>query len=217
MKMKRKYIIRRRVALAAAVLAVGAVGIVIAKAATPEKEVYVQIPQTVNEEMKEEMKEETEPMEVVKVAAVAEPTPEEPMFNVPLDEEVQRHIIKLCEEHEIPSAVVIAMIERESRFTADVIGDNGNSFGLMQIQPRWHSGRMERLGVTDLLDPKQNVTVGIDLLAELLEKDKGLAWSLMAYNMGSGKANQFYNEGKVSEYAACVLAAAEEFEEGRWM
>lgn len=205
--MKRKYIIRRRVALAMAVMTVGVVGMTIANAA-PEEIEYVQL--------ESNWTEQAEPIETAAIS-IAEPTPEEPLYDVPLDEEVQNHIIRLCEQYEIPAAVVIAMIERESYFTADAIGDNGNSIGLMQIQPRWHSGRMEKLGVTDLLDPIQNVTVGIDLLEELLEKEKGLAWALMAYNMGSGKANEFYSEGKVSEYATAVLAAAEEYEEGRWM
>lgn len=199
MKMKRKYIIRRRVALAAAVLAVGAVGVVIANAATPLDDHYEQIALSLNEP--------TAPVVV---------ETEEPLYDVPLDEEVQLHIMKLCEEHEIPSAVVIAMIERESRFTADVVGDNGNSYGLMQIQPRWHSDRMERLGVTNLLDPIQNVTVGIDLLGELLEQDKGLSWALTAYNAGTKRANELRSEGKGSVYSSCVMAIAEEIEEGRW-
>lgn len=158
------------------------------------------------------------PVQVVEAAPVVVASvpeePEEPLYDVPLDEEVQRHIIQLCEENDIPPAVVIAMAHRESRFTADAIGDNGNALGLLQIWPKWHSDRMERLGVTDLLDPVQNVTVAVDLLAELLEQDKGLAWALMAYNAGPSRANELYEEGMVSEYAESVLAAAEKFEEG---
>ena len=50
------------------------------------------------------------------------------------------------------------------------MGDVHESFGLMQIQPKWHEDRMRRLGVTDLLDPEQNVRVGADLLSEHLSK-----------------------------------------------
>lgn len=203
----KKYIILRRVALMAAILTVGAVSV--AMAAAPEEEPeYIQIECS--------WAEEAEPVEAAPVIQIAEPTQEEPLYNVPLDEEVQRHIIRLCEQNGIPPVVLIAMAYQESRFTPDAVGDNGNALGLLQIWPKWHGERMERLGVTDLLDPCQNVTVAVDLLAELLEQDKGLAWALMAYNMGASKANEFYSEGKVSEYAACVLSAAEEFEEGRW-
>lgn len=210
MRKSKKYIIRRRCALLAAVLAVGTVGAAVATAATPEEPEeaeYIQIDWN--------YKAQAVRVEDSPVVFVAEPEQEEPLFDVPLDEDVQRHIMRKCEESGIPAAVIIAMIERESCFTADAVGDNGNAFGLLQIWTKWHSDRMERLGVTDLLDPVQNVTVAVDLLSELLEQEKGLAWALMAYNMGASKADEFYNAGKVSDYASSVIAAAESFEEGR--
>lgn len=190
-------------------LAVLAITVVATASKEPEEE-YIQLEPPV--QVVEETVVEVAP---VVVASVPE-EPEEPLYDVPLDEEVQRHIIRLCDESGIPPAVIIAMAHRESRFTPDIIGDNGNAYGLLQIWPKWHGDRMERLGVTDLLDPCQNVTVAVDLLAELLEQDKGLAWALMAYNAGPSRANELYSEGKVSEYAASVLASAETFEEGRW-
>lgn len=111
-------------------------------------------------------------------------------FDVPLSEDLQDHIFRECEKYNVDPAIVVAMIERESTFRESVVGDNGNSFGLMQIQPRWHKARMERLGCHNLLDPYQNVTVGVDLLAELINMGRGLDWALMAYNGGPGYANK---------------------------
>ena len=131
---------------------------------------------------------------------------EEPVlvYDVPLDMELQLHIIQTCEEYHIDPAIVMAMIWKESRFNADSVGDGGNSFGLMQIQPRWHSGRMERLGCTDLLDPYQNVVVGIDYLAESIERyDGDVAKALVAYNQGS-----YYET--ITDYALDVLDMAAE-------
>ena len=71
----------------------------------------------------------------------------------------------------------------------------------MQIQPRWHEERMERLGVTDLSDPYSNFRVGCDFLAELLSKYT-LEEALTAYN--SGKAGK-------SEYATSVMEYMEEY------
>ena len=106
-------------------------------------------------------------------------------YDVPLDYELQDFITQICEEHHIDPAVVIAMIKRESGFQADAIGDGGNSLGLMQIQPYWHKARMDRLGCTDLLDPYQNVTVGVDLLAYLIDSYGGdVGKALTAYNQG---------------------------------
>lgn len=131
-------------------------------------------------------------------------------FDVPLSEELQLHIFAECEKHNIAPAIVIAMIERESSYRADALGDNGNSYGLMQIQPRWNQERMNRLGCTDLLDPFQNVTVGIDLLAELIDENAELYWVLMAYNGGMDYADARMESGNISNYAKWVAARASE-------
>ena len=145
-------------------------------------------------------------VEAVKAAApeiVPEPAPLTYWGEIPLDAEVQHHLVAMCRERGIDPAIIFAQIWRESNFRAHVIGDRGNSFGLMQIQPRWHSARMDKLGVTDLLDPVQNVTVGIDYLDELIDRyDGDVAKALTAYNRGH------YN-GTVTQYALDVLAEAE--------
>ena len=133
-------------------------------------------------------------------------------FDVPLDHKLQDYIFELCEEKCIDPAIIIAMIDKESKFDIDIIGDKGKSYGLMQIQPRWHKERMEELGVTDLLDPYQNVTVGIDILAELLESGESLEWALMAYNGGHSYANRLESEGRLSTYASTVIENASELE-----
>lgn len=135
-------------------------------------------------------------------------------YPVPLDTELQLFIVRLCEDHHIDPAIIFAMIDRESDFAADAIGDNGKSFGLMQIQKRFHLDRMEDLGCTDLLDPYQNVTVGIDYLEECLDKGKGIEWALMAYNGGASYANSMTKKGIVSDYASEVLTNSKNLKEG---
>lgn len=135
-------------------------------------------------------------------------------FDVPLDEGLQDHIFKLCEEHELDPAMIIAIIKRESDYKASTIGDNGDSLGLMQVQPKWHYERMERLGCLDLLDPYQNVTVGIDILVELFNKGKSVEWVLMAYNGGPSYANRKTEAGEISKYASAVLTMTESLERG---
>ena len=128
---------------------------------------------------------------------------EEPRYNVNLPIEVQDCIVAECEKHGINPDIVIAQIKKESNFNPNAIGDGGNSFGLMQIQPRWHSKRMERLGCTDLLDPIQNVKVGIDYLAEKYREYGDIALALTAYNAGSVRNG-------VSGYAVAVLESVGE-------
>jgi hypothetical protein len=85
-------------------------------------------------------KEEEPSIEPLEVEEVTEPQAEEVKFyNVPLSEELQLHIFEECEKHNIAPAIIIAMIEQESDFDASTIGDNGKSFGLMQIQKKWHN------------------------------------------------------------------------------
>lgn len=137
-------------------------------------------------------------------------------FDVPLSEDLQDYIFGQCESVGIEPEIIIAMIEKESTYEADVIGDNGRAFGLMQIHPRWHSWRMEELGCTDLLDPFDNVTVGIDILAELIEigaaEGKSIEWALMAYNGGEDYADSLISEGQISEYASDVMNIADGLE-----
>ena len=125
-------------------------------------------------------------------------------FDVPLSYDLQKHIFTVCESRGVDPAMVIAIIQKESRYDASAIGDNGNSLGLMQIQPRWHQARMNKLGCADLLDPYQNVTVGIDILAELQSMSESLDWILMSYNGGYAHANNHISNGTISDYASTV-------------
>ena len=138
---------------------------------------------------------------------IEEPVEEVPAvsyFIVPMEESLQDHVFDVCGRYGIDPVLVMAIIQKESRFNIGAMGDNGNSYGLMQIQPRWHSARMERLGCTDLLDPYQNVTVGIDILAELFGRGGSLEWVLMSYNGGYVHADNHIANGTISDYAATV-------------
>ena len=151
---------------------------------------------------------------VLPIRMSCEPT--EIVYPVPLTAEIQHCIKALCEEAGIDPTVIIAMAEVESNYDSEALGDGGNSFGLMQIQPRWHSERMTALGVTDLLDPKQNVKVGIDILAELLAKYNGnVEMALVAYNAGpTGAYRHWFSRGVyASEYSRKVLEISAKLKE----
>lgn len=161
--------------------------------------------------------ETTEETAVSTVEEAVETTPEPETtatvalyYDVPLDADLQEHIFTLCELYDIDPAVVISVIARESSFRPKAMGDGGESYGLMQIKKKWHIARMEKLGVTDLLDPYQNVAVGIDLLAELLRYGDSLEWALMCYNGGYSYADKRMASGKISDYAKCVISMSQE-------
>lgn len=162
----------------------------------------------------EEIPSVQEPSEEPESTEITElPIEEVKYFDVPLPHDLQDFIFAECEKHNIAPAIIIAMIERESSFRAHVVGDGGESFGLMQIKEKYQKERMKRLGCTDLLNPFENVKVGIDIVAELKDKNSDLYWVLMAYNGGQSYANKRIKSGKISNYALKVVERAEELTE----
>lgn len=116
----------------------------------------------------------------------------------PVIAQVYTYIV--CQEYGVDYEMVFALIERESRCRWDAEGDSGSSIGMMQISEKWHSVRMERLGCSDLLNPFQNILVGVDFLHELQErlKDSGSRMEdvLAAYNCGmAGAKKHLWDKG----------------------
>jgi hypothetical protein len=146
----------------------------------------------------------TEPTEI-ETTVTEPPVTEEAitLYNVPLDAELQLHIIETAESYGIDPAIVLAMAFRESNYNPSAMGDNGNSYGLLQVQLRFHKERMQRLGCTDLLDPYQNVTVAVDFLASQIQRYGSLDKALVSYNRG-------HYAGTITNYAIEVLEKAEE-------
>ena len=148
-----------------------------------------------------------EPAEVVET--VAEYQEPRPLYDVPLSAEVQRYIFNVADYYGLEPSLILAIIEKESGYNEAAIGDGGESYGLMQVQGRVWSVRMDELGVTDLLNPYENIAIGVDILAAHLEQGLGVEWALMAYNGGVSYANKMTAEGKVSKYAQSVLEIKE--------
>lgn len=126
-------------------------------------------------------------------------------------EVMQKYTYIICNQSGVDYAVVLALIEAESGYKWDAEGEKADT-GYMQIVQKWHEDRMERLNAGDLCNPFQNVRVGVDYLAELLEKYGGsYEKALTAYQYGARGADElFFSEGReCSQYAKGVLAAAD--------
>lgn len=137
-------------------------------------------------------------------------------YEVPIDIDLLDHIQGLCVDYEIPVELALAVIETESSYQTDAVSPVG-AVGMMQVIPEYHEDRMNRLNCTDLFDPYQNVTVGMDFLSELIEKyDGNLHKTLTAYNYGQKGANdKFFGQGTYqSEYSLKVLETTEKIKEG---
>lgn len=153
-----------------------------------------------------------EPSELEEPAALEEP--KRTYYDVPLTKDLQDIIIDVSEKRDVDPALVLAVIEKESGYNPDASGDNGKSQGLMQIWRSAHEKRMKKLGVANLYDPRDNVLVGIDILAEKLEKYEDAEKALIAYNAGdAGAKKHYFSKGIYSNsYSRAVLKIAKEIQ-----
>lgn len=90
--------------------------------------------------------------------------------------------------------IVKAIIKEELGGNPSAIGDNGESIGLMQIQPRWHKAKMEELGIVSLFDPQENVILGCAILSDLYEMYGNYEDALSVYNSGTTEDGKAYAE-----------------------
>lgn len=111
-----------------------------------------------------------------------------------LPDDIQIYTHEICGRYDLPTEIVFAMMQHESRFNSEAIGDDGQSFGYMQVMEKWHKDRMERLGVTYLKNPEENILVAVDYLSELYQKYGDMTSALMAYNCGPTTAQKLWGK-----------------------
>ena len=151
---------------------------------------------------------ETEPVQEITIEQEVVPV----RIDCPLDDEIQQMIADRCDELDLDFPFVMAVMFKESSFRSDVISSDGGDHGLMQINKVNHKWLSEELGVTDFLNPEQNVRAGTYILKRLFDKYEDPAKVLMCYNMGESNAKKLWNKGVyTSKYAEAILAKADEY------
>lgn len=126
-------------------------------------------------------------------------------LDVAMDEEQQEFLFYLCTGYNLDFTLVMALIEHESCYRADIISDT-NDYGLMQINTINHEWLTETIGVTDYLDPYQNMRAGCFILRKLFEKYQDTDMVLMAYNMGETGASRLWKKSVFStDYTESIL------------
>jgi Transglycosylase SLT domain len=103
--------------------------------------------------------------------------------------------------------LVNSVIHAESGFKSNAISPKG-ARGLMQLMP----GTATQLGVTNALDPQDNVTGGSRYLRELLERyNFDLVKALAAYNAGPGRVEQYQGVPPFRETRAYVARIVHDY------
>lgn len=132
-------------------------------------------------------------------------------LNVPMDESLQEYTYWMADAYDIDFTFLMGLIRNESNFQADVISAT-NDYGLMQINQNNHEWLTNAVGVTDFLDPYQNIQAGVYILNTLFEKYDDPHMVLMAYNMGEGGASKLWDQGVYqSKYSQRVIGYQETY------
>ena len=133
-------------------------------------------------------------------------------YDCPLSHDLQDYIRTLCGNYGVPMSLIIAMIDVESSFRADVISKT-NDYGLMQINIINHEWLREEYDITDFLDPYQNVFCGIAMIAEHYNRYCDVNRAVMAYNLGLAGAKRLWDKSIFrTSYTDKINAAMEVYE-----
>ena len=130
---------------------------------------------------------------------------------VTFGEDLQEFTYYLSAAYDIDYTLVLAIISKESAFMPDGISST-NDYGLMQINACNHEWLTEELGITNFIDPYENIKAGLFILRGLFEKYDSTSKVLMAYNMGENGASKLWGQGIFeSNYSKDVLQKQETY------
>lgn len=125
--------------------------------------------------------------------------------------ELQEYTYYLCQAYYIDFDFVMALMFTESAFKADIVSPT-NDYGLMQINACNHKELEDKLGITDIMEPYQNIRAGLYMLRGLFEKYDDASKVCMAYNLGEYGASVLWDKGIYStSYSNKILAKADEY------
>jgi soluble lytic murein transglycosylase-like protein len=133
--------------------------------------------------------------------AAAMPVATAASLYMPAEESIRRFspIIDTASRlHGVDAALIHAVISAESGYNPSALSKAG-AMGLMQLMPQ----TAKRYGVTNIMDPVQNITGGVRYLRDLLSMFNGnLELAIAAYNAGENAVIKYGN--KIPPYAETV-------------
>lgn len=129
-------------------------------------------------------------------------------YNVKLPVDQQQYLYSVCQKYGVQYELMLAIMYQESTFNPNAIG-GGNSYGLCQVHISNLSMLQYRLGITDLLDPYDNIKAGVYMYSIYMNaalrasSDTRIqeVYALNSYNMGEANyLSTCYNNGIIDRY-----------------
>lgn len=132
----------------------------------------------------------------------------------PWTEGVPSELVPLIEQaaaaNNLDPALVAAVARAESGFRVDA-GSPAGARGLMQLMPSTAAG----LGVTDILDPAQNLNAGARYLRMQLDRFGDTRLALAAYNAGPGAVSRYGGIPPYEETRTYVTRVMDHYDRSR--
>ena len=133
-----------------------------------------------------------------------------------LPEELQEYTYYLCRSSDLDFCLVMAVMFMESGFDVYAESTTGD-IGLMQINEIALPELTDKLWITNIADPYQNIRAGVYIISEYMSRYDALERVLMSYNMGEYGAASLWDSGVCSTtYTAKVLTKYAEFKEANY-
>lgn len=110
------------------------------------------------------------------------------------------HVVRLSRRYKFKPALVLSVIEVESRFNRDAISHKG-AIGLMQLMPATAKELAQKLslpwhGDHSARDPKMNLELALHYLQELRSRYRDPQHYLTAYNQGPNRVDAMIRTGQ---------------------
>lgn len=134
-------------------------------------------------------------------------------------DQIAHYLVRLEEEFRVDALLLLAVIERESRYDTRARGPNGGQ-GLMQVRDVAAREIAPKAGLDwgnggDLFHPEINLRLGTAYLAEMKSAFGRWDWALAGYNIGPTRLRQLLRRGRPapSVYSHPIIARWTELSE----